>query len=657
MSQTIIKKKAIKKGELPSFPIVPYAQLRNIRLFRDVPEKALLKLDQKVRLANANANETVLELSSYVEGFGHFFFVMKGQIKITGFDENAKKRTLNFLRKGEFFVDKTFSWRNLVATRITAITQCELFIIEHDHLKEFASEVGNFEEQLTQIAKHIDHRNRIFCEDQYSRSVLDFLVDHSLTQASRIKITQMDKCIECNTCYDECADRHGFVRLERGYANFGVLDVAKSCLTCFYPTCIPSCPVDSVIYNNEKGEVEILDDCIGCQACKTACTYGAISIVKVNPKDKHFARFLAPDRKIKPKFIADKCNHCYGYEDMACISNCPTGAIIELSSKELLDNPTIFGVTEHHRKPLDKLNENSDLLDKFQNAYLILCAFITIAICYEFIAQKIGFQFSFFQWIKTTGLIKENISLTFDKGSDLTLFLGNLGFTFIVLSMSYPLRKAFPTLFQNLGPKLFWLDLHNLFGYLGSLLVLFHTGFEFNMHFGTFGMMALSLVMLTGIFGRFLYQAIPRGVAGTELKMKDIEEQDQELTRKLDIIFINNAAAYQKVIDEIIAKTTVGLVDKPTLYGFFKSTVIAQILLWKLKIQLPNELKPFQRQMDTFYDLAKEKIRIKRNVAFLAFSSKLFVKWQYVHKPLAYVMGVLAILHVIYNLLFFRWNA
>ena len=651
-------KRKKKKGSVasPAFPVAASRELLSIRLFRELSTNAIELLEGKVRRASAEAEETIIELSQESDVFHHFFFITKGQVKIIGFDENAQKRNINFLRKGEFFVDKAILWRGLVSTKVIAITDAELLVIGRDDLKELTHIDPKLEHNLKTLTERVDYRNRLYCEDDYSRSVLDFLVDTALTQASRIKITQMDKCIECNTCYEECEDRHGFQRISRGYAKFGVLDIAKSCLTCFYPTCIPSCPVESVVFDNEKGEVTILDDCIGCQACARACQYGAITIHKVEENDNRFDRFLKSGGKIKPKFIADKCNHCYGYDDLACISNCPTDAIIEISSSDLLENPTIFGVSENYRKPLPSLIQDSWIVGFMQKIYILLTILISGFLIFELVTISKFEHLSLLLRAQASGLISESFQLNFQKGSDFTVLLGNIGFTMIVVAMLYPLRKAFPGLFKYLGKKPLWLDLHNFCGFLGTVLVLFHTGFEFSLHFGTLGMMALCFVMLTGLFGRFLYQTIPRGVAGTELRVKDIENEDIELSKKLDAIF-SGSEGYKKIVDEIVLKTTQDAMKKPSLIALFKSVVLSQLMLWKLRFQLPEDMQQYKRYMGTFFKLIKEKVRLRRNVAFLEFSSRLFVKWQYVHKPVAYVMGLLAIAHVIWNLVFFSWNA
>lgn len=649
------KRRKSKASGPPTFPVADLSELHQIRLFADIPKKEIPAwLTGKVRRATAEADETIIEFSNEDEIFHHFFFVAKGQVKVVGLDEEARRRTLNFLRKGEFFVDKAVAWRGLVATKIIAITEVELLVVPREELKMLSKKFPAFDQRLRELSERIDHRNRIYCEDRHSRSVLDFLVDTGLTQASRIKITRMDKCIECNTCYDSCVERHGFQRIERGFAKFGVLDVAKSCLTCFYPTCIPSCPVDSVVYDAKKGEVMILDDCIGCQACARACQYGAIKMYKTEPENPLHQRFLAPDKKVQPKFIADKCNHCFGFDDLACVSNCPTGAIFEADAGELLENPTVFGAGEG-AEPLPSLMENDAIVDFLQVVYLAVGFAVTGFLTWEWFATAHWPALSLLLRAQELGFIRPDFGVSFERGSDLCLTLGNAGFTLILVAMLYPVRKAFPKLFRYFGKKPAWLDIHNFSGLLGTMLILFHTGFVFAPTLGTIAFAVLVFVMVSGLFGQILYMTIPRGVAGTELQIRDIEEQDKILGQKLDAIL--DSPEHRKLVDGIVAASVDDGDGGQSMWKLLKSLVVTQLRMWRLRLSLPSELRQYQRQIGFLFKLIRDKVKLKRDVVFLEFSSRLFIKWQYMHKPFAYVMALLATAHVVYNLLFFNaWN-
>lgn len=649
------KKTRKKKGAPPTFPVVDAKELKKLIMFRDLSDRDFEKLEGHVRRASAQAGEVIIELPKLESSFQYFFFIAIGQVYVSGLDTEAKIRPLNFLRKGDFFVDKSFQWDSQVTTKVTAITDSELLLVSKEHLKEIARNSDNFQKQLLDISDRIDYRSRVYNEDTHAQSVLGFLIQTGLTQASRVKITQLDKCIACDTCYDACEERHGFQRLTRGYAKYGVLDFAKSCLTCFYPTCIPACPVDSVVFDPKSGEVKITDECIGCTSCAQACQYGAITMYKADTENPHHARFFSPDKKVKPKFIADKCNHCEGYKDMACISNCPTDAIIEINATDLLENPRIFGLGKDSRDPQQILTSDSPWAARLQGLYVFIGLVSTFFLMWEVLTLKRWPALSVLTNIQALGFIPPDFSIELHRGSDLCIFLGNIGFGLIMVAMLYPLRKALPKFFKLLGKKPRWLDFHNFCGYMGTLMISFHTGFEFTLTGSTIGYFALILVALSGFLGRFLYQMIPRGVAGTELQMRDIENEDRMISEKLDIIFSHSKAQQEKV-QEAVKKIVGDEGIKLTFIKMIRSFLVTNHFIRRLISELQDTQKLSDAELDKLASLLREKVKLARNVAYLSFSYKLFEKWQYIHRPFAYVMGTFAICHIVYNIALFNWG-
>lgn len=654
----VSKRRRKKKGTPPSFPVTGADELRKLSLFQSLRPEELRLLEGHVRRASAVAGELIIELVSTDEPFAYFIFIAVGQVYIQGLDQKARLRPLNFLRKGDFFVEKSFVWNNQVATQASAITDTELLIIPKDKFKELVQNNTELQQRITAVTERVDYRNRIYNEDSHAQSVLEFLIDTGLTQASRVKITQLDKCIACDTCYEACEERHGFQRLTRGYAKFGILDFAKSCLTCFYPTCIPACPVDSIIYNREMEEVEILDSCIGCTSCAQACQYGAITMHKWIDDDDRFTRFLTPEKKRAPKLIADKCNHCEGHDDMACVSNCPTDAIIEIDSQALLENPRIFGLGQGALDPRKILTQDDFLDQSLQGFYVTSALVITLFLMWETLALRYGPALSALFNLQELGVIPPDFSLGIARGTDLCIFLGNIGFVLIMVAMLYPVRKALPKFFKKLGKKPRWLDLHNFCGFLGCVLISFHTGFEFSLTgialASTTGYFALVAVMLSGFFGRFLYQMIPRGVAGTELQMHDIENEDKMLSQKIEGLLAHSTPLRQQV-DEAIANI-VGQRENLNLFKMFWSFIITKFVIRRLLRSFRNTKKIPSSSLKLLKNVLYEKVRLKRNVTYLSLSGKLFDKWLWIHRPFAYVMGSLAIVHIAYNLYLFNWS-
>ncbi|MEZ4845741.1 MAG: cyclic nucleotide-binding domain-containing protein [Bdellovibrionota bacterium] len=151
--QSIAKKKTRKKkGAPPTFPVIDAKELKKLILFKDLADRDFEKLQGHVRRASAQAGEVIIELPKSEENFQYFFFIAIGQVYVSGLDMEAKVRPLNFLRKGDYFVDKSFQWDSQVTTKVTAITDSELLIVSKDSLREIARSSESFQRQLLEIS-------------------------------------------------------------------------------------------------------------------------------------------------------------------------------------------------------------------------------------------------------------------------------------------------------------------------------------------------------------------------------------------------------------------------------------------------------------------------------------------------------------------------
>ena len=119
------------------------------------------------------------------------------------------------------------------------------------------------------------------------------------------------------------------------------------------------------IRRDRRGQVNIDPEaCTGCALCEPACPYGTIHMqslvgadaleVKASPistflgKLPAFSSFMKPKAVVKEEAkpaddggkkrlrMAVKCDLCAGRGDMACIYNCPCGAIERIDPSVLL---------------------------------------------------------------------------------------------------------------------------------------------------------------------------------------------------------------------------------------------------------------------------------------------------------------------------------
>lgn len=80
------------------------------------------------------------------------------------------------------------------------------------------------------------------------------------------------------------------------------------CLHCKNPKCMEACQEDAI--NKVDGKVILdVEKCTGCWDCVDACPFKSI-------------------QKDEERNVAVKCDFCRGYDSQACVTSCPTDALM-----------------------------------------------------------------------------------------------------------------------------------------------------------------------------------------------------------------------------------------------------------------------------------------------------------------------------------------
>src|SRR5262245_11314390 len=150
-------------------------------------------------------------------------------------------------------------------------------------------------------------------------------------EVESLLVINLDRCVRCGNCVRACHARHTHTRLDRRGPIFrrrAQIDkrrhehimLPSSCRHCRDPECMIGCPTGA-IQRFADGDVDINDNCIGCENCARKCPYGNITM-----------RPLAESERPSPEITkrAIKCNLCRGHAYSNCVHECPRGAILRV---------------------------------------------------------------------------------------------------------------------------------------------------------------------------------------------------------------------------------------------------------------------------------------------------------------------------------------
>lgn len=215
--------------------------------------------------------------------------------------------------------------------------------------------------------------------------------------------------------------------------------------------------------------------------------------------------------------------------------------------------------------------------------------------------------------------------------------LGILGSAMVLLLLLYSLRKR-ARFMSGKGDLRIWLRYHIFLGVVGPILITLHTSFKID------GLVAVSYwsmaaVALSGVFGRYLYQQIPRNVLGETLTMEDIEGRNEAILVTLSGELGLDQAALANLEDIALARlrrlsVPTGLLALPAV-----NLVLAHRLhTWSLGI-------PAGRRQEGLA-LARQWVLQTRRLHLFNQITSLFHYWHVFHKPFAIIMILIMWVHV-----------
>lgn len=228
------------------------------------------------------------------------------------------------------------------------------------------------------------------------------------------------------------------------------------------------------------------------------------------------------------------------------------------------------------------------------------------------------------------------------------LGMGVLGLSLFLFMWLYPMRKSIKWLSWT-GPLGSWMRIHVVAGLALPAIVAVHAGWRFEGLIGM-GYLAMFVVSLSGIVGRYLYVHIPRSRNGIELSMEDAAGERKALITTI-------AAATGIVPAEIERRLAVdprpydGLDPIRTLWRMFQDDVARWKTLRELKAELSKPHAghaPLQgTELRETMQLARREMQLTQQLRMLDATRKIFGYWHVAHRPFAITALFAVIVHVV----------
>lgn len=215
----------------------------------------------------------------------------------------------------------------------------------------------------------------------------------------------------------------------------------------------------------------------------------------------------------------------------------------------------------------------------------------------------------------------------------LSVWLGTLGLLSMIVMLVYSVARRVKFL-RDVARLSAWLHLHIFLGLQGFVFVVFHSLPMFsNSRFmwlnpGVVNFLAVCVVIASGVFGRWLFAQVPKTLGGRHMEGKDIEDELKAL--KVDLP--PNVTALWKDVPEL-----------RSVFGMVKADLDRRTAVRKLsKLGLDDDA----------HALAVRRLQLERHKAALHVTQRVFRWWIVLHRPIAAIMYILSVMHLVLAFMF-----
>lgn len=258
-----------------------------------------------------------------------------------------------------------------------------------------------------------------------------------------------------------------------------------------------------------------------------------------------------------------------------------------------------------------------------------------------------------YRWLKISLIASIILSLIYffddpvggpSGGSLLGYTYGGIATAGILYLMYYGMRKR--SYFSSRTTLLAVLSAHSWIGISLLIIVPLHAGFSFGLNVHTLAYVLLLLVVLSGIWGSYLYIKLPSSFSSQRggLKTSDLLAQivtiDKDIEKRADELSTNGSTLYSTLLDnQLVGKT-------PSLWSCCFSRDSGKNLKKEFENVLLATNEDSQQNVLNFISLLGKRNELLQQLKKEVRTQTFLRLWLYLHLPVSLAMLLVVFIHI-----------
>ena len=235
--------------------------------------------------------------------------------------------------------------------------------------------------------------------------------------------------------------------------------------------------------------------------------------------------------------------------------------------------------------------------------------------------------------------------------------LGIVGGVMLLLQSLYAVRKRMPSL-AFLGSVPAWFHWHILLGVVAPVVILLHCGFSLGATNSNIALFSMLMVAGSGIFGRYFYSKIHRGLNGRRSTLSELQRSAHEIKERGSKLLmmpelVERLDAEEARLLKVGSWGGLGTIAAPffiaarhasserLLHRYARAAIHTTAARHKA---VATQKERFER---VAFDYISRRLRATREVAEFRVYERLFSVWHLLHVPLFLILIAAGIVHVV----------